>query len=124
MQIKNERGQSEEKPKKRSVSAPPLDDEAGVGNVGERTNPIRLKSRSRTPSKCPSRAASALAGGIGPAVLKAATEAAKSARSAVLNLGRGRDPAPKEKRKEKPPIEESSIFPSFLRKDRSQGSHL
>ena len=113
VEVRDERDRNKEKPKKRSVSAPPLDDEAGVGDVGERSNPIRLKSRSRTPSRSPSRAASALAGGIGPAVLKAATEAAKSARSAVLNLRGGRDPAPKDSKKEKPPIEERLSLPEF-----------
>ena len=113
VEVRDERDRNKEKPKKRSVSAPPLDDEAGVGDVGERSNPIRLKSRSRTPSRSPSRAASALAGGIGPAVLKAATEAAKSGRSAVLNLRRGRDPAPKDSKKEKPPIEERLNLPEF-----------
>ena len=114
VEVRDEHDRNKEKPKKRSVSAPPLDDEAGVGDVGERSNPIRLKSRSRTPSRSPSRAASArLAGGFGPAVLKAATEAAKSARSAVLNLRRGRDPAPKDRKKEKPPIEERLNLPEF-----------
>ena len=113
VEVREDRDRNVEKPKKRSVSAPPLDDEAGVGNVGERTNPIRLKSRSRTPSKSPCRVASALAGGIGPAVLKAATDAAKSARSAVLNLRRGRDPVPKDKKREKAPIEERLNLPEF-----------
>ena len=77
VEVRDERDRNKEKPKKRSVSAP----EAGVGDVGERPNPIRLKSRSTTPSRSPSRAASAQAGGFGPAALKAATEAAKSART-------------------------------------------
>ena len=72
-----------------------------------------MKSRSRTASKSPRRAGSGLAGGLGPAVLKAATEAAKSARSAVLLLRRGRDPAPKDKKKEKAPIEERLNLPKF-----------
>ena len=113
VEVRDERDRNKEKPKKRSASAPPLDDEAGVGDVGERSNPIRLKSRSRTPSRSPSRAAPAQAGGFGPAVLKAATEAAKSARSAVMSLRRGRDPAPKERKKEKPPIEERLNLPEF-----------
>ena len=113
VEVRDERDRNKEKPKKGSPTAPPLDDEAGVGDVGERSNPIRLKSRSRTPSRSPSRAAPALAGGFGPAVLKAATEAAKSARSAVMNLRRGRDPAPKERKKEKPPIEERLNLPEF-----------
>ena len=65
VEVRDERDRNKEKPKKRSVSAPPLDDEAGVGDVGERSNPIRLKSRSRTPSRSPSRAAPAPAGGFG-----------------------------------------------------------
>ena len=113
VEVRDERDRNKEKPKKGSQSAPTLEDEAGVGDVGERSNPIRLKSRPRTPSRSPSRAAPALAGGFGPAVLKAATEGAKSARSAVLNLRRGRDPAPKDRNKEKPPIEERLNLPEF-----------
>ena len=113
VEVRDEHDRNKEKPKKGSPTAPPLDDEAGVGDVGERSNPIRLKSRSRTPSRSPSRAAPPQAGGFGPAVLKAATEAAKSARSAVLNLRQGRDPAPKDRKKEKPPIEERLNLPEF-----------
>ncbi len=47
--------------------------------MGEKTNSIRLESRSRTPSKSPSRAG-------------AATEAAKTARSAIQNLGQKKKP--------------------------------
>lgn len=36
---------------KKGSAAPHLDDEAGVGDVGERTNPSTLKSGSRTPPK-------------------------------------------------------------------------
>ena len=36
---------------KKGPAAPHLDDEAGVGDVGERANPSTLKSRSRTPPK-------------------------------------------------------------------------
>ena len=67
VEVRDERDRNKEKPKKGSPTAPPLDDEAGVGDVGERFNPIRLKSRLRTPSRSPSRAAPALAGGFGPA---------------------------------------------------------
>ena len=36
----------EEEPKKRSASAPPLDDEAGVGDVGERSRSPESSHRS------------------------------------------------------------------------------
>ena len=73
---------------KKGSTAPHLDDEAGVGDVGNRTSPITLKSRSRTPPKGRGRADSALARGFGFAMLKAATEATKTASSAIRNLGR------------------------------------
>ena len=62
VKVREGRDQSEEKPKKRPMSAPPLNNKAGVGEVGEGSNPIRLNSRSRTPLKRSRGAGSALAG--------------------------------------------------------------
>ena len=42
VEVRDERDRNKEKPKKGSPTAPPLDDEAGVGDVGERFNPLQL----------------------------------------------------------------------------------
>ena len=85
-----------------------------------------MKSRSRTPPKGGGRAGSALAREFGNAMLKAATEATKTASSAIRRLGRKKKsleerlglPALPEPDQE-PRIEPMSLVPPRVERDRS-----